>query len=195
MKNTIIVTEKNRGIYGGLLHQQFCKRKQIFVDQLDWKIPSNETLECDQYDRHDTVYVLVEEGGELVAYGRLLPTTSSVQYGRETCSYLVRDAVLGALPGIPPEIYEKDLLPSNETVWEMTRVDAKDPQALFALFEATNCYLVGNGAKETITFSRKSFAKILTRLGYTTSVVGPSIVYGRKEYCVLKTLLNAPAAQ
>jgi hypothetical protein len=72
----------------------------------------------------------------------------------------------------------------------MTRVEANDRRNLVALFEAANKYLTSVGAKSTITFTRKSFAGILNRLGYETEILGPDCSYEGKPYCAMGTQLR-----
>lgn len=191
MTNRIIVTEHNRGTFGSLLDEQFRQRRNLFVDELGWDLPSKQSpIETDQYDRPETVYVLIEQDGALIAYARLLPTTTTVSFGSHEFTYLVKDAVLGKLPGIPSNIFEVDQLPNSQQVWEMTRVEARDRVAMKVLFEASNEYLTSVGAKETITFTRQSFASILSKLGFPTEACGPVVEYGGKPYRVLRTVLR-----
>ncbi len=53
-------------------------RKRIFVDQLDWQLPSRGSwLEIDQFDNEYTVYLMAcsDDGDRHLASVRLLPTT------------------------------------------------------------------------------------------------------------------------
>lgn len=189
MINAIVVDEKNSGFYGGLLQAQFQRRYELFAESLGWDIPRSTKTERDQYDRAETVYILLEEAGVLSGYARLLPTTAKTQYGKAGFTYLVKDAEAGLLPGIPPGILDGSPAPVSSEVWEMTRVEANDRRSLVALFEAANQYLKSVGAKSTITFTRKSFAGILNRLGYKTEVLGPDCCYSGKPYCAMATQL------
>ncbi|UWQ34603.1 hypothetical protein K3555_09005 [Leisingera sp. M527] len=189
MQNVLIVDDKNMGIYGGLLHEQFRQRHALFAEELAWDVPRSSQIERDQYDRAETVYVLIEEGGRLTAYARLLPTTASVNYGSAAFSYLVRDACLGKLPGIPSDILEGQDPPRSDGIWEMTRVEAQGKKSLVALFEATNAFLVSRGAHSAITFTRRSFAGILNKLGFRTEILGREVDYGGKPYCSMMTTL------
>lgn len=196
MLNTIVVTPENRGLFGPLLDEQFRQRHSLFVGQLSWEIPNAAGREMDQYDRVDTTYVLIEDRGHLVAYARLLPTTSSVAYGPTRFTYLVKDAVDGKLPGIPQDILHKGQPPISADVWEMTRVEARDRFALEALFSSANRFLWDVGARRAITFTRKNFARILSGLGYRTQPTGPDVFYGGKRYCSMSTeLTNSIASQ
>lgn len=190
MINAIVVDEKNSGFYGGLLQAQFQRRYELFAETLGWDIPRSNKTERDQYDRAETVYILLEEDGGLSGYARLLPTTAETRYGSVGFSYLVKDASSGLLPGIPSGILRGEDAPVSSEIWEMTRVEANDRRNLVALFEAANRYLTSVGAKSTITFTRKSFAGILNRLGYETEILGPDCSYEGKPYCAMGTQLR-----
>ncbi|MFC4214033.1 acyl-homoserine-lactone synthase [Pseudophaeobacter arcticus] len=190
MINAIVVDEKNSGLYGGLLQAQFQRRYELFAENLGWDIPRSTRIERDQYDRAETVYILLEEDGVLSGYARLLPTTAQTRYGTAGFSYLVKDAEAGLLPGIPTGILSGVAAPVSSEVWEMTRVEANDRRNLEALFEVANRYLKSVGARSTITFTRKSFAGILNRLGYATKILGPDCSYAGKPYCAMATQLQ-----
>ncbi|MFV1464660.1 acyl-homoserine-lactone synthase [Phaeobacter sp. JH57H2] len=189
MQNVLIVNDKNMGLYGGLLHEQFRRRHALFAEELKWDVPRSDCIERDQYDRADTVYVLIEEAGNLTAYARLLPTTARVNYGSTSFSYLVRDACLGKLPGIPSDILDGQDPPSSESIWEMTRVEAQGRTSLTALFHAANSFLTSQGAQRAITFTRRSFSGILNTLGYETEILGRDVDYSGKPYCSMITNL------
>ena len=188
--NRVIVTDKNRGLYGGLLQEQFRQRRDLFVGDFGWSIPSTTVIESDQYDRVDTVYVIIEDEGRVVGYARLLQTTSRVRYGTSEFSYMVRDAALGILPGIDPGILPDQTPPSSVETWEMTRVEARDRKSLAAIFDTASLFLSAQGATHTITFTRQSFSGILNKLGYRTTELGPRFDYGGQAFCVLSTRVS-----
>lgn len=192
--NTIIINSANKGAYGALYHQHLKQRRKLFVDELGWPVPHDEQIEMDQYDRFDATYVLVEDQGEVVAYARLLPTTSEVVFGEVQFSYLVRDAVEGLLPGIPTNIMAGQPAPITSDVWEMTRFQAKDRRAMRELFRRAAQFLEEVGATHTISFTRRSFMGILNGLHLPTKSVGPDVTYGTKRYCVLVTDLQVAQA-
>ncbi len=189
--NRIFVTSANIGCYGHLLHEQFKQRKQLFVDQLAWEIPHNSFIERDQYDRHDTCYVLIEENGALIGYARLLSTTSVVNYGTTCHTYMVKDAREGLLPGIPSDILEHGDPPVDEKVWEMTRFEARNRAAMRAIFETAADHLCRLGVHQTVSYTRCSYAPILNALGLPTRVLGRTVRSSDgKSYCVLETDLS-----
>ena len=82
-------------------------RRQVFVDTLDWPLKvDDEGREIDQFDNEHAEHCALVSGGELKAYGRLLPTEKQS---------LLYD-VYGWLIDHP------DLLERGNTVWEGTRM-------------------------------------------------------------------------
>ena len=75
-----VVTHLNRERFAAPVRGMHGDRKTVFVDQLKWNLPVVEdTLEIDEYDREDTVYLIVQDeatGGHLGSV-RLLPTAGS----------------------------------------------------------------------------------------------------------------------
>ena|SRR6056297_914789 len=195
MFNRIIINDRNRGQFGGLVQEQLRQRRALFHGELGWDIPRSAHIEQDQYDRAETVYVIVEKDGDVVAYARLMPTMATVRYGQAEFSYLTRDATLGLLPGIPPHILGGRAAPQSEEVWEVSRVEAADKAALVTLFETIAEYAEAAGVKELITFTRKNFDRIVRGLGYEASVLGEPVQYGGKPYCAIRMALGARAAQ
>ena len=190
MWNRIIVTDRNRGVYGALVQEQLRQRRVLFHETLGWDIPRSEHIEQDQYDRAETVYVIVEREGQVEGYARLMPTTAVVQYGKAEFSYLTRDATLGLLPGIPAHILGGKTAPQAKEVWEVSRVEASGKTALTELFLAIGEYLKGEEAEELITFTRKNFDRIVRGLGFDASVIGEPVQYGGKPYCAISMSLG-----
>ncbi len=193
MWNRLVITDRNRGQYGALVQEQLRQRRVLFHETLGWDIPRSEHIEQDQYDRAETVYVIVEQGGEVQGYARLLPTVSTVRYGQVEFSYLTRDATLGLLPGIPPHILGGQDAPQSETVWEVSRVEARSKAVLFSLFETIAEFASEVGMEELITFTRKNFDRIVRGLGYEASVIGAPVQYGGKPYCAIRMALGRHA--
>jgi acyl homoserine lactone synthase len=93
-------------IYPNLLRY----RHSIFVEKLGWDIPRRDGMESDQFDREDTVHVAArDDGGEVSAYSRLLPTTKP---------YLLSEVF--------PQLMDGQCLPCRDDTWELSRFTAKD---------------------------------------------------------------------
>ncbi|MBT8153152.1 hypothetical protein KMP13_04455 [Epibacterium ulvae] len=190
MLNAIAINQSNRGAYGHLLDKMFRARYDLFHGSLGWDVPRAAPIEMDQYDRADTVYIIVEDGGELMAYARLVSCASRVLYGDQEWTYMVQDAARGNLPSIPSNIIDGLQLPQGGECWEMTRTEARSASSLKVLFSKANRFLLDHGATETIAFSRTNFVGILNRLGYPTRRGSASVAYGSKNSCAMSTMLQ-----
>ncbi len=72
-----LVTRHNRDIFRIQRLEMHAARKQVFIDQLRWDLPvSDGAYEIDEYDRDDTIYLIVVDAGGAGHLGsvRLLPT-------------------------------------------------------------------------------------------------------------------------
>jgi len=185
MWNRIVVTDQNRGVYGALVRDHLRKRRVLFHEKLGWDIPRSAHIEQDQYDRAETVYILVERGGVVEGYARLLPTLARVFYGSVEFSYMIRDATLGLLPGIPPSILGARPAPQAEGVWEISRVEAVGKGALQALFLTIAEYMEQVEAVELLAFTRKNFGAIVRSIGFDAAEIGAHVDYGGRPYCVI----------
>ncbi|MCV2893305.1 acyl-homoserine-lactone synthase [Lentibacter sp. XHP0401] len=194
MWNRIIVTDQNRGVYGALVHEHLRKRRMLFYEKLGWDIPRSAHIEQDQYDRAETVYILIERGGKVEGYARLMPTSARVSYGSVEFSYMMRDAMLGLLPGIPADILGKRAAPQADNIWEVSRVEASGKSALTALFLTIAEYPEKVGAEELLAFTRKNFDAIVRGIGFDAAVVGEPVYYGGKPYCAISMKWGAASA-
>lgn len=185
MWNRIVVTDRNRGVYGALVHEHLRKRRVLFFEKLGWDIPRSDYIEQDQYDRAETVYILVERGGVVEGYARLMPTTARVSYGSVEFSYMVRDATLGLLPGIPVSILGARAAPQAAGIWEVSRVEAAGKGALQALFLTIAEYMEQVGAEELLAFTRKNFGAIVRGIGFEAAEIGAHVDYGGRPYCAI----------
>lgn len=185
MWNRIVVTDLNRGVYGALVHEHLHKRRILFHEKLGWDIPRTGYIEQDQYDRAETVYILVERAGRVEAYARLMPTTAEVSYGAVGYSYMIRDAMRGMLPGIPADILGARVPPQAAGIWEVSRVEASGKAALTALFLTIAEYLEEVGAVELLAFTRKNFDAIVRGIGFDAEVIGAPVYYEGKPYCAI----------
>lgn len=100
-----IVSAENRRRFYHLLTEMHRQRKQVFIDQLKWRLDESAGLEIDAYDSEDAIYLIeaaTPRGGISVS-ARLLPTDRphllSEQF-RDLCE-------------TPP--------PAGPNVWEATR--------------------------------------------------------------------------
>ena len=111
----------------GPLNEYLKLRKEVFVDRLEWPLFHAEELEFEQYDSFDTVYVIATFNGVTVGGARLRRANQVSGTGQLRYSYMIRDACLGMLPGLPDNLcYEVPSL--NTSMWEITRMVVKGPR-------------------------------------------------------------------
>ena len=175
--------------HGTAFWEFLALRKQIFVDQLHWDIPHNAEVEMDQYDTPVAQYSLVLKDGHVVGGARAMPTTAV--WGTHT--YMLRDALSGKLPHIPPHVMSVDIATPN--VWECTRLVISDKLTTQAERSACLELIVdglvetarAQGAEELICLSSLALMRALRLLGYGVSQLGPSYRNGEdgRAYAVL----------
>ncbi len=86
------------------LDGMFKLRHEVFKERLNWDVGSRSGRERDQFDDLDPVYIVCEQGGEVLGSWRLLPTTGP---------YMLRDVFPALLHGAPA--------PCAPDVWEISR--------------------------------------------------------------------------
>jgi len=88
----------------------FHYRYKVFVEQLGWDLDTPHDREKDQFDHHDTLYVIARDiHKQVVGCARLLPTTSS---------YLLEEVFPQLLNGMPA--------PKSPEIWELSRFTSFD---------------------------------------------------------------------
>lgn len=142
-------------------------RHQVFVEQLGWDLPfADGRFERDQYDRHDTVYVVArDESNAICGCARLLPTTRP---------YLLRDVFPFLLaPDMPA--------PEAPDIWELSRFAASpdaagDESASWAvrpmLASVVEC-AARLGARQLIGVTFASMERLFRRIGVHAHRAGP----------------------
>jgi acyl-homoserine lactone synthase len=99
-----ILTSANAEHYSGELDQAFKLRHRIFVEEKGWAaLRRPDGLEIDKFDDEHAVHMLYIEGGKVLGYQRLLPTTRP---------YL--------LTQVMPQLCEVEP-PCSTNIWEWTR--------------------------------------------------------------------------
>lgn len=106
-------------------------RHKLFVEELKWKLTSQDGMEFDQFDRDDTIYILYLDEGEILACFRLLPTTKP---------HLLSDVFHSIAEGYTP---------SGPHIWELSRycfnneaVMRRSPDDYMELFEHISASMV-----------------------------------------------------
>lgn len=151
------------------VNEYFKLRKSVFIEQLEWSLNDAEGLEFEQYDTYDTTYVVCLYDGEVVGGARLRRSDQS----NGLYSYMIRDACLGLLPGLPTELcFETP--PLSQDVWELTRMINNGPQIFLRfVLEAVNGYLRGQNAKECLFLGSPAFLRVARKFEWPVSAMGP----------------------
>lgn len=150
-------------------------RKTVFMDDLSWDLHSVKDAEWDQYDCSWAVYILIEndETGEIVGGARLLRTDQEdyiSQLDEHPTSYMLRDAFLGRLEGLPSSVTFA-APPQDELVWELTRLTAT-PEVSQMVMRAVDQYLATQGATECLALSTPIVMRIARNMGFSPEPLG-----------------------
>lgn len=157
----------------GFIPDFLSLRKRVFVDDMGWDIPHGAEFEAEQYDRADSVYVIAHDArfGGVMGGARLLNTARSKETGK--FSYMIRDAYLGMLPGIPSMICTNSP-PIDEGIWEMTRlVSFGSTQIGAKILQTSDQFLSTQRADKCLFLGSPAFMRMARSMGYTTHALGP----------------------
>ncbi|KEO56060.1 acyl-homoserine-lactone synthase [Thioclava pacifica] len=179
--------------FGAAFYDFLRLRKQVFVDELGWDVPHNDEVEMDQYDTPLAHYSLVLRDGRVVGGARAMSTAAI--WGGST--YMLRDAHLGKLPHIPPEILPDEI--ASPEVWECTRLvisetlttHAERAACLRMIVDGLVERAIARGASELICLSSLALMRALRQLGYDVSRMGP--IYRNDEDGRRYAALRMPA--
>ena len=156
-----------------LVNEYLKLRKEVFVDRLEWPLFHAEELEFEQYDSFDTVYVIATLNGVTVGGARLRRANQVSGKGQLQYSYMIRDACLGILPGLPDNLcYE---VPSMDTsMWEITRMVVKGPREISRMILAkVNEFLSEEGAETVLFLGSPAFKRMANSLNWPVKQLGP----------------------
>ena len=147
-------------------------RKKVFIDEMHWDLhASPESMEYEQYDRFDAVYVVAHRGNEVIGGARLLRTDRAIGTGSIRYSYMIRDAYLGHLPGLPHDICA-DNPPVTKTAWELTRLAVRSARAGAAILNTANDFLKTQAADTCLFLGPPSFMRMARGMGYAARPMG-----------------------
>lgn len=149
-------------------------RKKVFVDEMGWDVPHDDTHEMDQYDTPMAHYSVALMDGKVVGGARTMATTSV--WGEHT--YMLRDAWSGKLPHIPRHVMSVEI--ASPLVWECTRLVISD--RLTSQEERSECLTLivdglidmarAKGAASMISLSPLPFMRAMRQQGYDVSRLG-----------------------
>lgn len=148
-------------------------RHTVFVEQLGWALQVRDGMEQDQFDCHDTLYVVARNGeGRIYGCARLLPTTRP---------YLLSEVFPQLLNGLPA--------PRSKDVWELSRFAAVDISAkptsesrqfsssiAVELLQESIACAAERGAKRLITVSPIGIERLLRKAGFYAHRAGPPMI-------------------
>ena len=146
-------------------------RKQVFIDEMGWDLHLEKSWEYEQYDALDAVYVIAHCGDKVLGGARLLRTDRENGTGTLRYSYMIRDAYLGHLPGLPEEICADDP-PVAKTTWELTRLAVRSARLGAAILTATNEFLKTVDADTCLFLGPPSFMRMARGMGYDPQPMG-----------------------
>ena len=185
--------------HGRAFYEFLELRKKVFVDELKWDVPHNDTVEMDQYDTPVAHYSLVLRDGVVIGGERAMATTAT--WGQHT--YMLRDAYSGKLPHIPRHIMSVDI--ATPKVWECTRLvisSAIDTQAdraecMRLIVDGLVDLVRAHGAEELICLSSLHLMRALRQIGYDVSRLGETYRNDEdgRQYGVLRMPAEYSAAK
>ncbi len=162
-----------------LVAKFFQLRKDVFIDKMDWALHQDHNLEYEQYDMMTSVYVIAHEGDRVLGGARLVRTDWKQNIGKVVYSYMIRDAYLGLLPGLPTNICDEEP-PVDPEVWELTRLTSvKGVMVGEEILEAMDSYLQGLGAKQCLFLGPPVFLRLARMLAYDPKPLGK--IVGNKD--------------
>ncbi|WP_233192727.1 acyl-homoserine-lactone synthase [Acidimangrovimonas sediminis] len=194
--NRTVLSFSNMHEKGDLFINYLRARKEVFIDHKGWHLPEENGMEFDQYDTPKARWIVLHEYGEILAGVRIAPTTA--QCGAH--SYMIRDAQLGLLDGLPYDVLFFDA-PQDDKIWEATRlfvvpsVPADRRMRINALLlHAMADGARAEGADHVIGIVPAVFRRWMSRLGMSATPVGPPmIIDGDKvQAALMKTTYEMP---
>lgn len=169
-----------------LVNEYLKLRKQVFVDRLEWPLFHAEELEFEQYDSFDTVYVVASRHGAVVGGARLRRCDQVSGTGRTQYSYMIRDACLGILPGLPVDMCDTPP-PVRSDAWEITRMVVNGPRHIFAaILQRANTYLAGKDAKTVLFLGSPAFQRMAVAWSWPVQTLGPIVGNGDGRFRVFE---------
>ena len=169
-------------------------RKEIFIDRMSWALGQTEGIEFDQYDTFDTTYVVAHRNGKVVGGARVKRTDKPQACGHSMYEYMIRDAHLGLLPGMPQQLCT-ETPPLSPDAWELTRLVALPIKGLAEkILEAANDYLFEMGAKGCLFLGPPAFLRMAERLGWTPEKLGNVVENKDGKFLAFACPVRAPLA-
>ncbi len=150
-------------------------RKRVFIDELDWQLNQFEGIEYEQYDTFDAVYVVAHRGPEVCGGARLRQTDRVNGTGSSMYSYMIRDAHLGMLPGMPTDLCFEEP-PQSRKIWELTRLATSQSfQITKSVLHGANRFLRTQTAEHCFFLGSPAFMRMARSMGFAPAPLGPVV--------------------
>lgn len=171
-------------------------RKEVFVDRMEWPLVHAEGIEFEQYDTFNTTYIIAHHDDQILGGARLKRTDSTLGSGTVVYSYMIRDAHLGLLPNMPPQLCESNP-PVDSNVWELTRFVAveKPVGVAEAVLRKANAFLYEKRAEACLFLGPPAFLRMAKRLGWTAEPLGPIVGNADGRFLAFRCAVIPPDKQ
>lgn len=174
----ILVVSPLSGFQDSLLSKFFALRSAIFVTALGWAgVSEAKGFEVDEYDLSTTYYILMLEKKSrcIVAGLRVCPTHHEQvvsPISDHPTSYMIRDAYLGRLEGIPSTICS-EAPPAKPTAVELSRLISRNPRCLRPLIVTSSLFLSNAGISLCLLLASPAFLRLGRQWGFRPYTLGP----------------------
>jgi len=177
-----IVTAENRRHYHHALMEMHCQRKQVFIDQMKWRLEETAGIEIDAYDCAEAIY-LIE------AATSRAPVTGSARLLRTDRPHLLGEHFSCLCDGP---------VPSGENVWEATRFcpapDTPDGQPRHHLLARIIAAIMETALLhgiERVTFvANAALAPLAAKAGWDVEALGPARRVGRDRLTAFVAVID-----
>ncbi len=196
--SSTILSIDNIHINGDLYQNMLQIRHRLFVKKMGWDLDtaacSGDDIEFDQYDNPYAHYVIVhDQDRKVLGTTRLIKTSVNLKSG---WSYMIRDASLGLLSGIPMELTNH--APKEDNIWEATRFAVNSElsitdrnNVLKRVCEAASDFIKTQNGVEILGLMSPFFLRWLPRNGFVVERGGPNIGDPQNPFCVIRYKLAA----
>ena len=150
-------------------------RHKVFIERLGWSLPAQNGEEQDQFDRSDTLYVVVfDQYHTIRGCARLLPTT--------------RPYLLGE---VFPQLLDGKAVPCCVHTWELSRFAADRPAMTRMLLAAVLNCAAERGATSLVAISSVGVERLLLRMGVKVTRTGAPAWVDNKEIFACRIALDS----
>lgn len=146
-------------------------RTDIFVDKMSWNLHVHDGLEFEQYDTLSATYVIAHEQGRIIGGARLIRADNR----SGVYSYMIRDASIGSLDGLPPDLCTEPA-PTDRKTWELTRFIASPASNCAKLILLkSNEFLKDQGAERCLFLGPPAFLRMAKSMNFAPRPLGPVV--------------------